>query len=586
MTVPAAPAPAFAFAPHAQPAASRPWLAHYGSVPPTLAPYPERPLDASVRDAAARWGDRPALTFAGAATSFAELDAAVERFAAALQHLGVRPGDRVALLLPNCPQFAVAFYGALRAGATAVGINPLYTPRELAHVLRDAGAATLVALAPLVRTFDAIEGETPVRHLIVAALEDAMPAPAAAAYVAAARAAGTYAEVPDRPGLHRMPQLLAGAPARAEPVAVDARRDVAVLQYTGGTTGASKGAMLTHFNLVSNCLQSRAWNPQLVDGEERVVAVLPLFHIYGLTVVLNMGMALSGGTLVVLPRFDAEEVLAAVERARATVLPLVPSMFVGLNAALAAAEARGERRDLSSVRLANSGGAALPPEVAREFARRSGVEVREGYGLSEASPVTHFTPGWLPPREGSVGLPIPDVESQIVDADGRPLPPDTVGELGVRGPNVMLGYWHRPDETAHALRPGPNDAGGPWLHTGDLARMAPDGYVTIVDRAKDMLLVGGYNVYPREIEEVLYEHPAVQEAAAYGVPDAYLGEVARAAVVLRPGAAATPADLVAHCQARLAPFKAPRLVLVRDALPKSTVGKLLRRVLRDEAEGA
>jgi long-chain acyl-CoA synthetase len=382
-------------------------------------------------------------------------------------------------------------------------------------------------------------------------------------------------------------------------VAIDAARDVAVFQYTGGTTGTSKGAMLTHLNLVANCLQTKAWSPQLRDGEEVTVAVLPFFHIYGLTVVLNMSVVVGGATLVVLPRFDPAEVLATVQRTRATVLPMVPSMFVGLNAAMGAAEARGERVDLSSLRLANAGGAAMPPEVAREFTRCTGLLVHEGYGLSEASPVTHFNPGWMPPREGSIGLPIPDVDSKIVDADGRALGPGLVGELCVRGPNVMVGYWNRPDETARALRadpvegdaphgqspdgPFPHGGRGPWLHTGDLARMDPDGYVAIVDRAKDMILVGGYNVYPREIEEVLYEHPAVQEVAAYGVPDAYLGEVARAAVVLRPGASATPDALVAHCRERLAPYKAPRTVEVRDALPKSTVGKLLRRVLRDEA---
>jgi long-chain acyl-CoA synthetase len=396
-------------------------------------------------------------------------------------------------------------------------------------VLRDSGAETLVVLAPLLRTYDAVGGDTPVRRVVVASIEDAMPAPVAAGYVAKARAEGTYAEVPARDGLHAFARLAAEAPERAEPVALDVGRAVAVLQYTGGTTGTSKGAMLTHRNLVANCLQTRAWSPQLRDGEEVTVAVLPFFHIYGLTVVLNMSVVAGGATLVVLPRFEPAEVLAAVERARATVLPLVPSMFVGLNAAMGAAEARGERPDLSSLRLANAGGAAMPPEVAREFTRRVGLPVHEGYGLSEASPVTHFNPGWMPPREGSIGLPVPDVDSKIVDAEGRSLPPGEVGEVCVRGPNVMLGYWNRPDETARALRDdaagGDDPVGGrgPWLHTGDLGRMEPDGYVTIVDRAKDMVLVGGYNVYPREIEEVLYEHPAVQEAAAYGVPDAYLG---------------------------------------------------------------
>ena len=597
MTVPAA-VPA-SFTPPSTPAGApdRPWFAHYGAVPRSLAPYPDLSLGACVRRAAERWRDRPALTFYGATTSFAELDRHVERFAAALQALGVRRGDRVALMLPNCPQFVVAFYGALRAGAIAVGINPLYTPRELAHVLRDSEAAVFVALAPMLRAYDAIDGATPVRHVVVASLEDAMPAAVAAGYVAKARAEGTYVEAPRRAGLHHFAPLLENAPNEATPVPVDPAREVAVLQYTGGTTGTSKGAMLTHRNLVANCLQTRAASPQLRDGEEVTIAVLPFFHIYGLTVVLNMSVVSGGATLVVLPRFDAGEVLAAVARARATVLPMVPSMYVALNAALTAAEAGAAEGtaapDLSSLRLANAGGAALPPEVGREFERRVGIPVHEGYGLSEASPVTHFNPGWLPPREGTVGLAVPDVDAKVVDADGRRVAPGAVGELCVRGPNVMLGYWNRADETARALRPGPADEAddgfggpGPWLHTGDLARVEPDGYTRIVDRAKDMLLVGGYNVYPREVEEVLYEHPAVLEAAAYGVPDAYLGEVARAAVVLRPGADATAAALAAFCAERLAPYKRPRVVEVRDALPKSTVGKLLRRVLRDEAAAA
>ncbi|HEY0777665.1 MAG TPA: long-chain fatty acid--CoA ligase [Gemmatirosa sp.] len=565
-------------------APARPWLAQYPAhVPHTLAPYPDLPLDAYVRTAADRFGDRALFLFYGATTSFRELHDRVERFAAALQSLGVRKGDRVALMLPNCPQFAVAFYGALRAGATVLGLNPLYTPRELGHVLRDSGAETFVVLAPMVRVFDAIGGDTPVQRVIVTGIEDAMPAPVAAGYVAKARANGTYAEVADRSGLYRMTALMADDHGPVAPVPVDVDRDVAVLQYTGGTTGASKGAMLSHRNVVANALQSRAWCPQLADGEETAVAIIPFFHIYGLTCALNLSVVATGATLALQPRFDVKDALELLERTRATAFPGVPAMFVAFNAALAVDASRAAA--FAHLKLVNSGSAPLPVEVAREFTARTGVAIHEGYGLSEASPTTHGQMPGRPPREGTIGVPIPDVDCVIVDEAGHILPTGEGGELCVRGPNVMLGYYGRPDETAAALRDH-GDGGAPWLHTGDVGVMDEDGVFRIVDRKKDMILVGGFNVYPREIEELLHEHPAVQEAAAFAAPDPYMGEVVRAAVVLRPGATATVDELVAHCRTGLASFKVPRTIDLRDALPRSTVGKVLRRVLRDEAAPA
>lgn len=560
---------------------ARPWLAQYpAEVPTSLAPYSDRPLHDYVRLSADRFGDRAVFLFYGATTSFRELHAQVERFAAALQSLGVGKGDRVALMLPNCPQFAVAFYGALRAGATVLGLNPLYTSRELGHVLRDSGAETFVVLAPMLRVFDDIAGDTPVQRVIVTGLEDAMPAPVAAGYVAKGRAEGTYAEIAERAGVYRYTALMAEERAPATAVPVDVDRDVAVLQYTGGTTGTSKGAMLTHRNVVANALQARAFCPQLIDGQETAIAVIPFFHIYGLTCALNLSVVAGGATLALLPRFEVKEFLDLLERTRATSFPGVPAMFVGINAALAADPSRAAA--FHQLKLVNSGSAPLPIEVSREFTARTNVPIAEGYGLSEASPMTHTQPPGPTPREGTIGVPVCDVECVIVDDNGRSVIAGETGELCVRGPNVMLGYYHRPDETATALQDHGDDE-APWLHTGDAVRMEPDGYFRIVDRKKDMILVGGYNVYPREIEEVLHEHSAVQEAAVYGVPDAYMGEVVRAAVVLRPGATASVEDLVAHCRAGLAPFKAPRTIELRDALPRSTVGKVLRRVLRDEA---
>lgn len=371
----------------------------------------------------------------------------------------------------------------------------------------------------------------------------------------------------------RLGELLAAHDDRDPGVVVKAS-DVAVLQYTGGTTGLPKGAMLTHFNLVANVLQVAEMGDPVEPGETRVLTILPLFHSYGMTTCLNLGMY-HGSRLVLLPRFDIDQVMQAIKEHQITAFPGVPTMYVAvLN--YPNAEAYG----IANIRTIGSGGSALPLEVADTFERKFGAKIGEGYGLSEASPVTHVNPNWAPgiQRRGSIGIPIPDTDARIVDVEigERTLGPGEEGELVVRGPQVMKGYWNRPDETRQVLRDG-------WLYTGDIARMDADGFFYIVDRKKDMIIVSGYNVYPREVEEVLYMHPAVMEAAVIGIPDPYKGEVPKAFVACKPGHHVTAEEILAHCRRHLAPYKVPREVEFRSELPKTSVGKILRRALRETA---
>jgi long-chain acyl-CoA synthetase len=528
----------------------RPWLTHYPpEIPPTLE-YPEAPLYSLLADAAARHPDLPALRFATVTLSYAQVWAQAQRFAAALASLGLRKGDRVALMLPNCPQYVIAYYGTLRAGGAVAQVNPLYTPRELEYVLKDSGADIIViadVLAPALQVVN-----LNLKHVVVVTLKG---------------------DVPLRAGAHQFQRLLAETTGAPPDVSIDPRADVAALQYTGGTTGISKAAMLTHFNLLANVRQAQAWNPGSgPPGTERILTVVPLFHAYGMTICMNFGIA-AGYELILLPRFDLPEVMQTIKVAQPTYFPGVPTMYVAVTN-FPNAEAYG----VSSIRYCNSGAAPLPLEVSAAFEQRFGGKIREGYGLSETSPFSHGQPFVLEPRPGTVGMPAPDTDSDIVDVETgtRALPPGEVGEIRIRGPQVMKGYWNRPDETATALRDG-------WLYTGDLGTMDADGYFSIVDRKKDMIIASGYNVYPRDVEEVLYEHPGVLECCVAGVPDSYRGETVKAFIVKRPNADLTPEALDSFCRARLAAFKVPRLYEFRQALPRTAVGKVLRRQLIAES---
>jgi long-chain acyl-CoA synthetase len=542
----------------------QPFYAHYDPGVPKEAPRPWL-LFKALEANAQRFPRRVALEFLGRSLTYRELWREVEAFAKGLQEAGLRPGDRVAIMLPNSPQFVIAFYGTLLAGGVGVNVNPMYTPRELRHQLQDAGVQALVILDQLLPRYQEVKAEVPVRLLVRTGIQDYLPFPKNLLYPLMLRRKG------------QAPKALEGVPWRAflkrgrpEPVAVDLD-DLALLQYTGGTTGLAKGAMLTHRNLSSNALQVRAWIPDFREGEEVVLGAIPFFHVYGMTVAMNLAL-LGAAKLVLLPRPEIGPIVEAIEKHRVTLFPGVPTLYVAFNNFPGI-----EKRDLKSVRACISGSAPLPLEVAERFEKLTGAKLVEGYGLTEASPVTHCNPLYGERRLGSVGLPLPGVDAKVVDEEGKEVPLGEVGELIVKGPNVMKGYWNRPEETQKALKDG-------WLFTGDLARMDQDGYFYIVDRKKDMIIAGGYNIYPREVEEVLYGHEAVQEAAVVGVPDPYRGETVAAFIVLKEAyrGKVTEKDIEAFCRANLAAYKVPRIIQFRDSLPKSSVGKILKRELTKE----
>lgn len=549
----------------------RPWVRHYE---PGVLPHlevPAEPLYHFLDQAAAGLPNHPATIFVNGRLTYAELKRQADAFGAALVHLGVKPGDRVAIMLPNLPQLVVAFFGALKAGAVVVMTNPLYMERELEHQLSDSGAETLVYLDLLHKRVDRVFGKTPLKRLVVTSIKDALRFPLNLLYPLKARKEGHSLNVPPAPHLHRLPDLVErfrNAPAPAHRAGPD---DLALLQYTGGTTGVSKGAMLSHRNLVSNVMQVKAWMGDPPMGQERMLAVMPFFHVYGLSVCMNLAVAI-GATLILIPRFEVRDVLKQIQQHKPTYFPGAPTIYVAINN-----HPEVHKYDLRSIKACISGAAALPLEVQHRFEELTGGRLVEGYGLTEAAPVTHCNPVGGLRKTGTIGVPVPDTEMKVVDVETgtTEVEPGQEGELCVRGPQVMLGYWNRPDETAGTLRDG-------WLHTGDIVRVDADGYTQVVDRKKEMIIAGGFNIYPREVEEVLYEHPAVQEAAVVGVPDEYRGETVKAFVVLKQGATATPEEIIAFCRERMAKYKAPTLVAFLDTLPKSIIGKVLRRVLREQ----
>lgn len=547
----------------------RPWLRFYEPGVPHSLNYPDQTVHALLHQTADSYGDRQAAVYFGAQMTFATLRDLAGRFAAGLARLGVRPGDRVALHLPNCPQFLIAYFGALQAGAVVVPFNPLYVEREIGHQLADSGAEISVTLDVLYPRIAAVRGQTQVREIVVTGIQAYFPPLLRTLYPIKARREGMVAHIPRATDVHRFSDLV-NAPGEGPHVPVDPAA-VAVLLYTGGTTGVPKGAMLTHRNLVSNVLQARSWFTQLHPGEDTAVAVIPFFHSYGMTSAMNFCVS-SGTRLALLPRFQLEMVLKTIARYRPKVFPGVPTMYTAIINHPDIA-----RYDLRSIGACISGAAALPVEVQSRFETITGGRLVEGYGLTEASPVTHANPIFGTRKAGSIGIPFPDTDARIVDLEGgmTTLGVGEVGELIIRGPQIMQGYWNQPKETARVLRGG-------WLYTGDMAKVDDDGYFYIVDRKKEMIITGGLNVFPREVEEALYAHPSVLEAAAIGIPDTYKGEVVKAFVVLKPGASATAPEIIEHCKQFLAPFKVPRDIAFRDQLPKSLVGKILRRVLAEE----
>jgi len=550
----------------ASPYAARPWLNHYDYWVRQHMNYPRRPLHEILRITAVEVPDRPATAFLGAHLTFGQIKEQADKFATALARLGIRQKDRVGIMLPNCPQYVVAAFAVLRLGATVVNVNPLYTPREVLVVAQDSGMSAMLTLDALAPVTLSVRGQTKIEIVMITSLQEysaaaAPPAPAA-------------------PGTLRMADLLVGVDEPDLPrVEINPDEDVAVLQYTGGTTGVPKGAMLTHYNVFANVVQTENWrHSSLRRGEDTYLLVIPFFHIYGFTVGMIEGVW-RGVQQVLIPKYDVEALLAAVRDYRPTYFPAVPTIYISL-----LNHPKAKEYGIDRVPVFNSGSAPLPVEVIEQFERMTGGALNEGYGLSEASPVTHSTASLARRKPGSIGLPLPDTDMKIVDLETgvREVPVGHEGELCIAGPQVMKGYWNRPDETAIALRA--DDAGRVWLYTGDVARMDEDGYTYIVQRKKDMIIVSGFNVYPTEVEGVLYTHPAVLEAAVIGVPDAYRGEAVKAYVVIKSSAAVTAEELKEHCNAGLAEFKVPREIEIRENLPKTAVGKVLHRVLREEEQ--
>ncbi len=550
---------------------AHPWLRNYEDGVPHAISYPPVPLHHTLEDSAVRFPDRPALVFLGARITYRQLNALADRFASALQGLGVGKGDRVALMLPNCPQFVIAFYGVLKAGAVVVATNPLYVEREVEHQLRDSEAKVMVTLTKFYPMVKNVRARTSLEHVVVTNIKEQFPPIKRVLFTLLLEAKeGHRVPVEAGPDTHWFADLMqraSGTPTPAE-LCPD---DIAIYQYTGGTTGVPKGAMLTHFNLLANTIQTRKWFVQLVEGQEVMLGVIPFFHVYGLTVAMSMGIY-SGSTIVLLPRFDIKEVLKTIKGCRPTIFPGVPTMYVAINN-----HPDTGKYDLRSIKACISGAAPLPVEVQRRFEALTGGRLSEGYGLTEAAPVTHCNPIYGLRKEGSIGIPFPDVEARIMDIETgqKEMPVGEIGELVVKAPQVMKEYRCYPEETAIALRGG-------WLYTGDIARMDEDGYFFVVDRKKDMILAGGFNIYPREMHELLDGHPKVKEAVAVGIPDAYRGETLKVYIVLKDGQTVSQEEIISYCREKLAKFKVPTAVEFRAELPKTLVGKVLRRVLREE----
>lgn len=557
---------------------SRPWLRHYPEeVPPQLT-YPECNIAQFLIDAVHRYPEKEALYFMGKTMTYRELYEAAARLANGLTSRGIKAGDRIAIMLPNCPQAVISYYGALFAGAIIVQTNPLYVERELEHQLKDSGASAIITLDMLYARVARVRGESPeegsvpeLRHVIITSLKDGLPFPKNMLYPIKQRKEGFRPDIPyGKKGVVAYRRLLKEGDAGAPLPELRKGDDLAALQYTGGTTGTPKGVMLTHANLVANTYQTSAWCYKAEDGKERFLAALPLFHVFGLTVLMNMSV-MRAGSLILLPRFETDTVLKTIAEQRPTIFPGAPTMYVALINHPGSA-----KTDLSSVNVCISGSAALPLEVQEQFEDLSGGRLIEGFGLTEASPVTHANPIWGLRKIGTIGVPFPDTDAAIADPmTGKRLPPGELGELIVKGPQVMKGYWKRPEETEKTLANG-------WLRTGDLATMDGDGYFTIMDRMKDVIIASGFNVYPREVEEVLFEHPAVKEAAVLGVKDAYRGETVKAYIVLKDGWQVSRSQLDRWCRERLAAFKVPHAYSFRETLPKTMVGKVLRRKLAEE----
>ncbi|WP_409251570.1 long-chain-fatty-acid--CoA ligase [Bacillus sp. SCS-153A] len=550
----------------------RPWLELYPEEIKKELDYTPAPLQDYLTQAAELYPEKCAIHFMGKEIKYNELYDSALKFANYLKTLGVEKGDRVAIMLPNTPQSVIGYYGILYAGGVVVQTNPLYMEREIEYQMNDSGARVILTMDILFPRVTKVMKETSLQHVIVTAIKEYLPFPKNLIYpFIQKKQYGIVVKVEPSDQFHLFTDIMKTADNKSIEIPFDFEEDLALLQYTGGTTGFPKGVMLTHKNLVSNASMCDAWLYKCKKGEEIMLGILPFFHVYGMTAVMILSV-MQGYKMVLLPKFDPETTLKTIQKQKPTLFPGAPTIYIGL-----LNHPDLKKYDLSSIDSCLSGSAPLPVEVQERFEEVTGGKLVEGYGLTESSPVTHANFLWDRERiKGSIGIPWPDTDAAVFSMEtGEKLPPNEIGEIWVKGPQVMKGYWNRPEETEMTLRDG-------WLLTGDLGYMDEKGYFYVVDRKKDMIIAGGFNIYPREIEEVLYEHPDIQEVVAAGIPDPYRGETVKAYVVLKEHSSITEEELDAFARKHLAAYKVPRLYEFRDELPKTAVGKILRRALVDE----
>ncbi len=549
----------------------KPWLHHYQSGVPEKLDYEKLCLPDFLARSADRFPNKMALSFQGYEVTFTQLQDMVNRFATCLHNFGVRKGDAVALLLPNVIPCVVAYYAALQIGAVTVMNNPLYSDRELEHQFNDSGSKILITLDLLGNRMIDLRPKTKIKQIVYTSIGDYLPFPKNLLFPLVAKKKKLAAAVKPADALYRWKPLMASTIPNP-PKTQLAFEDVAMYQYTGGTTGVSKGVMLTHANLSRQVQQIAAWFPGF-GSDEIMLGALPFFHVFGLTTAMNLGIFLGWGDILI-PKPQAPQLLEAIVKFKPTFAPLVPTMYIGI-----LQHPGVEKVDLTSIKGCFSGSAPLPVEVIKEFERRTGATIVEGYGLTESCPVTHVNPFGKGSRRkvGSIGVPISDTLCRVVDLnDGcSDLPAGQAGELLIKGPQIMRGYLNRPDATADTLTDG-------WLHTGDIAVMDEEGFFFIVDRKKDMIISGGYNIYPRDVEEIYFEHPKVAEATVIGIPDAKRGENVKVFIVLKEGQTATADEMISYCEGKLAKYKWPSEIEFRKELPKTNVGKVLKKELRAE----
>ncbi len=554
---------------------TQPWTKKYPPAVDWYAPLHPVPVAAMFHDAAARYAERPCLDFLDRHYDYAEVAALVNRAAAGLQRLGVTKGTKIGLFLPNTPYYVIMFYAVLQVGGTVVNFNPLYAEREVEKQMKDSDCRLMVTLdlEALYHKLAQMFGKTALERIVICRMADILPTVKGLLFPLLK--GKELAHIPHDERHIPFHQLTAndGKPA---PVRIDPVQDIAVLQYTGGTTGVPKGAMLTHANLTVNAEQSCLWFPGFRPGEEKMLAVLPFFHVFALTAVLNVAIRI-GAEIIMLPRFDLMQTIKLIDSKKPTLFPAVPTIYTAINQCKTL-----ERYDLSSIRYCISGGAALPVEVKRDFERLTGCVLVEGYGLSETAPVATANPAEGENKAGSIGLPLPGTVIEIVSLDDQTtiMPPGERGEVCIRGPQLMAGYWNNPVETALVMQA---TAQGIRLHTGDVGHMDEDGYTFITDRIKDMIMCGGFKVYPRMVEEAIYQHPAVEECVVAGIPDTYRGQTVKAFIKLRDGQSLTREALTEFLHDKISPIEMPKQIEFRDKpLPKTLIGKLSRKLLLEE----